>query len=110
LMTGQEVETAVRYGAAITVVVFRNRMHGTIAMHQKRSLGRTAGVEIGEVDLAGYARSLGAEGHTLTDPDELAPALEAAVASETVTLLDVVTDPDIISPSTTLSEIPGDSP
>jgi acetolactate synthase-1/2/3 large subunit len=110
LMTGQEVETAVRYGAPITVVVFRNRMHGTIAMHQKRSLGRTAGVEIGEVDLAGYARSLGAEGHTVTDPDDLRPALEAAVASESVTLLDVVTDPDIISPSTTLSEIAGDSP
>jgi len=110
LMTGQEIETAVRYGAPITVVVFRNRLHGTIAMHQKRELGRTAGVEIGEVDLAGYARSLGAEGHTVRDPDELAPALEAAVASETVTLLDVVTDPDIISPSTTLSEIVGESP
>ena len=110
LMTGQEVETAVRYGAAITVVVFRNRLHGTIAMHQKRALGRTAGVEIGEVDLAGYARSLGAEGHTVTDPEVLAPALEAAVASETVTLLDVVTDPDLISPSTTLSEITGESP
>jgi acetolactate synthase I/II/III large subunit len=110
LMTGQEVETAVRYGAAITVVVFRNRLHGTIAMHQKRALGRTAGVEIGEVDLAGYARSLGAEGHTVRDPDELAPALEAALASEAVTLLDVVTDPDIISPSTTLSEIGADGP
>jgi acetolactate synthase I/II/III large subunit len=110
LMTGQEVETAVRYGGAITVVVFRNGLHGTIAMHQKRALGRTAGVEIGEVDLAGYARSLGAEGHTVTDPDELAPALEAAVASDTVTLLDVVTDPDIISPSTTLSGITNESP
>jgi acetolactate synthase-1/2/3 large subunit len=110
LMTGQEVETAVRYGASITVVVFRNGLHGTIAMHQKRSLGRTAGVEIGEVDLAGYARSLGAEGHTVRDPDELAPALEAAVASDTVTLLDVVTDADIISPSTTLSEIVGEQP
>jgi acetolactate synthase I/II/III large subunit len=110
LMTGQEVETAVRYGAAITVVVFRNRLHGTIAMHQKRALGRTAGVEIGEVDLAGYARSLGAEGYTVRDPDELAPALEAALASETITLLDVVTDPDLISPSTTLSEIVADGP
>jgi acetolactate synthase I/II/III large subunit len=110
LMTGHEVETAVRYGAAIIVVVFRNRMHGTIAMHQERALGRTAGIEIGEVDLAGYARSLGAEGHTLRDPDELVPALEAALASDTVTLLDVVTDPDIISPSTTLSEISGESP
>jgi acetolactate synthase I/II/III large subunit len=110
LMTGQEVETAVRYGAAITVVVFRNGLHGTIAMHQKQALGRTAGVEIGEVDLAGYARSLGAEGHTVRDPDELEPALKAALASEAVALLDVVTDPDIISPSTTLSEIPSKNP
>jgi acetolactate synthase-1/2/3 large subunit len=110
LMTGQEVETAVRYGAAITVVVFRNGMHGTIAMHQKRALGRTAGVEIGEVDLAGYARSLGAEGHTVRDPDVVAPAMEAALASDTVTLLDVLTDPDIISPSTTLSEIVSENP
>jgi acetolactate synthase I/II/III large subunit len=78
-------------------------------MHQKRALGRTAGVEIGEVDLAGYARSLGAEGHTVRDPDELVPALEAAVALDTVTLLDVVTDPDIISPSTTLSQLSNES-
>ena len=56
-MTGQELETAVRYGTSILVVVFRNGMHGTIAMHQAREVGRTAGVEIGEVDLAGYARA-----------------------------------------------------
>src|SRR5215211_2013093 len=110
LMTGQEIETAVRYGAAITVVVFRNRLHGTIAMHQKQALGRTAGVEIGEVDLAGFAKSLGAEGHTVRDPDGLAPAMEVALASDAVSLLDVVTDPDIISPSTTLSEIVSESP
>ena len=79
-------------------------------MHQKRALGRTAGVEIGEVDFAGYARSLGAESHTVRDNGDLAPALEAALASDTVTLLDVVTDPDIISPSTTLSEIGADGP
>jgi thiamine pyrophosphate-dependent acetolactate synthase large subunit-like protein len=43
------------------------------------------------------------------DPERLAPALKAALASDTVTLLDVVTDPDIISPSTTLSEIVSES-
>jgi acetolactate synthase-1/2/3 large subunit len=107
LMTGQELETAVRYGAAILVVVFRNGMHGTIAMHQARELGRTAGTEIGDVDLASYARSLGAEGYTVRDPGELVPALEGALASETVALVDVVTDPDIISPSARLSELAG---
>jgi acetolactate synthase-1/2/3 large subunit len=107
LMTGQELETAVRYGAAILVVVFRNGMHGTIAMHQARELGRTAGTEIGDVDLASYARSLGAEGYTVRDPGELVPALEGALASEAVALVDVVTDPDIISPSARLSELAG---
>jgi acetolactate synthase I/II/III large subunit len=105
LMTGQELETAVRYGAKITVVVFRNGMHGTIAMHQARALGRTAGVEIGDVDLAAYARSFGAEGYTVRDPEDLAPALRTALASEAVSLLDVVTDPDLISPSARLSEL-----
>ena len=107
LMTGQEIETAVRYGVPIPVVVFRNGMHGTIAMHQTRHLGRTAGIEIGEVDLAGYARSLGAAGHTARDPDELASTLESALASNDVSLVDVVTDPDLISPWARLSELAG---
>jgi acetolactate synthase I/II/III large subunit len=107
LMTGQEIETAVRYGAHVVVVVFRNGMHGTIAMHQRRELGRTAGVEIGEVDLAGYARSLGAAGYAVNEPDELTPALESALGSGTAALVDVVTDPDLISPSARLSEFAG---
>jgi acetolactate synthase I/II/III large subunit len=108
LMTGQEIETAVRYGTPILVVVFRNGMHGTIAMHQAREVGRTAGVEIGEVDLASYARSLGAAGFPVHDPEDLAPALEEALARGSVALLDVVTDPDIISPSARLSELAPD--
>jgi acetolactate synthase-1/2/3 large subunit len=109
-MTGQELETAVRYGVPMTVVVFRNGLQGTIAMHQRRDLGRTAGVEIGDLDLAGYARSLGAEGHTVREPDQLPQALRDAQASDAVSLLDVVTDPDIISPTARLSEITTGTP
>ena len=46
----------------------------------------------------------------MRDPDGLAPAMEAALTSDTVTLIDVVTDPDVISPSTRLSEIVSESP
>jgi acetolactate synthase I/II/III large subunit len=104
-MSGQEIETAVRYGVGITAVVFRNEMHGTIAMHQARHVGRTAGAEIGPVDLAGFARSLGAEGYTVAAPEDLRPALREAVAHEGVSLVDVVTDPDLITPTNRLSEI-----
>lgn len=105
LMTGQEMETAVRYGLRITVIVFRNGMHGTIAMHQAREMGRTAGTEIGEVDLAGFARSLGAEGYTVREPEQLSPTLETALAAEAPALVDVVTDPDLINPTARLSEL-----
>lgn len=103
LMTGQEIETAVRYGLAITVIVMRNGMHGTIAMHQAREMGRFAGTEIGNVDLAAFARSLGAEGLSVGKPDELVPALEEAVSSESVSLVDIATDPDLITPTARLS-------
>lgn len=105
LMTGQEIETAVRYQAPITVIVFRNKMHGTIAMHQLRGLGRTTGTEIGDVDLAGYARSLGAEGFTVREPDELLSALKQATSEESVAVVDVLTDPDLLTPSLRLSEL-----
>ena len=67
-------------------------------MHQAREIERTAGVEIGDVDLAGYA---------VCGPDKLVPTLETALASDAVTLVDVVTD--LISPSARLSELAGET-
>jgi acetolactate synthase-1/2/3 large subunit len=105
LMTGQELETAVRYGANIVVVVLRNGMHGTIAMHQMRSLGRTAGTGIGSVDLAAYARSLGASGFTAQDEEGLEAALQNALDVDGPALVEAITDPDLITPTARLSEL-----
>ncbi|MFE3457244.1 thiamine pyrophosphate-dependent enzyme [Nocardiopsis aegyptia] len=106
MMTGQELETAVREGAPITVVVFQNGLYGTIAMHQARELGRIAGTRIsGPLDLAGFARSLGARGATAHTRAELEKALVEAVDADLPTLVDVRTDPDVISPSATLSDL-----
>ncbi|TDQ48482.1 thiamine pyrophosphate-dependent enzyme [Actinorugispora endophytica] len=104
LMTGQELETAVRLGLSLVVVVFQNGLYGTIAMHQARALGRTAAVDIGgPLDLASYARGLGARGATARTPAELEEALAAALAAEGPTLVDCRTDPDVIGPGATLS-------
>ncbi|WP_017604508.1 thiamine pyrophosphate-dependent enzyme [Nocardiopsis alkaliphila] len=108
LMTGQELETAVRVGAAVTVVVFQNGLYGTIAMHQARELGRIAGTRIsGPLDLAGYARALGARGSTVHTREELEKALAEAVAADLPTLVDVRTDPEVISPTATMSDLLG---
>jgi acetolactate synthase-1/2/3 large subunit len=109
MMTGQELETAVRVGAPITVVVFQNGLYGTIAMHQAREMGRIAGTRIsGPLDLAGFARSLGARGATAHTRAELEKALVEAVDADLPTLVDVRTDPDVISPTATLSGLLAD--
>ncbi|HEY7146084.1 MAG TPA: thiamine pyrophosphate-dependent enzyme [Streptosporangiaceae bacterium] len=105
LMTGQELETAVRNGLPLVVIVMRNGMYGTIAMHQVRAFGRTAGTDIGDVDLAGYAASLGAASFRVGDRRDLAPALSAAVAAGRPALVDVQVDPDAITPASKLSEL-----
>jgi acetolactate synthase-1/2/3 large subunit len=101
LMTGHELETAARHRLPVTVLVFANRCFGTIAAHQIRGGFSTSGVDIGAVDIAGYARALGAEGRDIRDPAELEAALAAPVARPTV--LAVHTDPDVLAPGLTRS-------
>jgi acetolactate synthase-1/2/3 large subunit len=105
LMTGQELETAVRYGVPITVVAFRNGLYGTIAFHQARELGRTAGVEIGPVDLAAVARAYGATAWTARDGDEVREALAEARKADGPVLVDCLVDPDVLTPEDRLGSL-----
>jgi acetolactate synthase-1/2/3 large subunit len=75
LMTGQELETAARHGLPILVVVFQNGRYGTIARHQSRRTGRPVAVDIGNADLAGFARALGAHATTVDRAADLDDAL-----------------------------------
>ena len=103
LMTGQELETAVRCGAPILVVVFANRLYGTIAMHQARELGRPVAVDIGAVDIAGYAQALGADAITVRSAGELDEAFAVAAHFDRPRVIEVRTDPDVLSPAATMS-------
>lgn len=105
LMSGQEIETAVRCGASPLIVIFQNHLYGTIAMHQARSMGRTAAVHIGAVDLEAFARSLGATASSVSDLADLDAAVEALLTQTGPRVLVVHTDPDILTPTTTLSDL-----
>jgi acetolactate synthase I/II/III large subunit len=105
LMTGQELETAVRLGAPAVVLVLQNGLYGTIAMHQARDIGRTSGVDIGGVDLVRWAEGLGAAAYGVTDAEQLDDALTEAVAARRPAVVAVRTDPEIITPAATLGEL-----
>ncbi len=80
LMTGQELATAVQYGAGVLVIVFNNQMYGTIRMHQEREFpGREHGTALVNPDFAKLAQAYGAFGATATTTDQFAIALSASV-------------------------------
>ena len=106
MMTGQELATAMQYGAAPVILVINNGMYGTIRMHQEREYPeRVSGTELKNPDFAALARAYGAFGATVTRTEEFAPAFEAALACGTAALIEMKIDPEAITPRQSLSEI-----
>ena len=106
LMTGQEIATAVQYGADFVAVVVNNGLYGTIRMHQEREYpGRVYGTELRNPDFAAYARAFGGYGETVERTADFAPAFERAAASGKPAIIELKIDPDAITPQTTLSAI-----
>jgi acetolactate synthase-1/2/3 large subunit len=106
LMTGQELATAVQYGLPIVTIIANNGVYGTIRMHQEREYpGRVVGTTLVNPDFAAYARSFGAEGHTIEATADFAPAFAKALAASKPTVIELKTDPEAISVRKTLTEV-----
>ncbi|MBM3567447.1 MAG: thiamine pyrophosphate-binding protein [Alphaproteobacteria bacterium] len=104
LMTGQELATAVQYGVAVIVVVVNNGMYGTIRMHQERTYpNREYGTALVNPDFAVFAQSFGAFGVRIERTADFPAAFEAALASGRPAVIEIVTDPDILSPTASIA-------
>lgn len=110
LMTGQELATAVQYGAAIVVIVVDNASFGTIRMHQERAYpGKVIATDLVNPDFVAFARSFGAFGvrveATAAFPAAFAAAREAAKNSGKPSLVHVLTSVEDIAPGRTISAL-----
>ena len=106
LMAGQELATAVQYGAAVIVLVVNNGMYGTIRMHQEKHYpGRVMGTDIVNPQFAALARSYGAVGEIVEETAQFAPALERVLASGKPAVIELRIDPQAITPDTTLDKL-----
>ncbi len=93
VMAMGELVTAVRLGLSMTICVLNNHQYGMIQVEQATEGYPNFGTELQNPDFAAFARACGAEGVRIEEPTALRPALEAALASDRVTLLDIETDP-----------------
>jgi len=92
LMNSQELETAVRLGVAITVLVLRDGKFGVIQHHMDTRLGRHFGVDFGNPDLLTYAQSFGMRARRIERADELLPALRSSLEGDAPSLIDCPID------------------
>jgi acetolactate synthase I/II/III large subunit len=92
LMNSQELETAKRIGANVTVVVWRDDGYGLIDWKQRTEFGRPFGVEFGNPDFVAYAESFGIAGFRPASADDLAPSLRRALDVDGPALVEVPID------------------
>jgi acetolactate synthase I/II/III large subunit len=92
MMNSQEMETAVRLGLDLVVVVLRDDAYGMIKWKQTDMGFKSFGLDYGNPDFVAYARSYGAQGHRPTSAAELGPLLEQCLHTPGVHLIDVAVD------------------
>jgi acetolactate synthase I/II/III large subunit len=92
MMNSQEMETAVRQGLDLVVVILNDSAYGMIRWKQAVDRFPDFGMSFGNPDFVRYAEAYGAKGSRVTAVEDLAPTLEAAFAGGGVHLVDVPVD------------------
>jgi acetolactate synthase-1/2/3 large subunit len=106
MMTGQELSTAVQYGARPIVLIVNNGMYGTIRMHQERDYpARVYGTALSNPDFVALGRAYGCHAERVTETAQFPEAFARARASGKAAIIELVIDPQAITPTQTLDEI-----
>ncbi len=92
MMNSQELETAVRLGLNLVVLIINDSAYGMIRWKQYALGYPDFGLQFNNPDFVQYAESFGAKGHRVTAADEFGPLLESCFAAGGVHLLDVPVD------------------
>lgn len=98
-LCAMEIDTAVRHGLPIVVVVSNNHSWGDVQHEQRAWYGedRTPASELLPTRYDRLAEALGGHGEHVTAIDELRPALARALESGKPAVVNVETDPGVLS-------------
>lgn len=92
MMNSQELETAVREGVDLTVIILNDSAYGMIKWKQEGLGYKNFGLDFSNPDFEMYAKSYGAIGHKVTSSEDLVKTLEKCINSKGVHLVDVPVD------------------
>jgi acetolactate synthase I/II/III large subunit len=90
-----ELETAVRVGKPLILIVVNNAASGYVKALQHFMLdGRYQSSDLTDLDYAAIARAVGCEGIRIEDPDEISAAFRRALATRGPVVLDIIVTRD----------------
>ena len=92
LMNSQEVETAMRLGISMVILIWNDSAYGLIEWKQLNQFGRSSHVHFNNPDFVKYAEAFGAKGYRIESANQLVPTLKRALADNTVTIIDCPVD------------------
>ena len=92
MMNSQELETAVRLGLNLVVLVLNDSGYGMIKWKQNSMKLTSWGLDFGNPDFVQYANSYGAHGHRIKKAEELLPKLTECLNAPGVHVIDVPID------------------
>jgi acetolactate synthase-1/2/3 large subunit len=92
MMNSQELETAVRLGLNLTVLILNDDSYGMIRWKQANMGFADWGLTYGNPDFVKYAESYGAHGHRVTSADHLKQLLSETATAKGVHLIEVPVD------------------
>jgi acetolactate synthase-1/2/3 large subunit len=92
MMNSQEMETAVRMGLDLVVIVLNDSAYGMIKWKQEGVGFNDFGLDFNNPDFVQYAESFGAHGYRPQSNDEFENMLNTALNSKGVHLIDLAVD------------------
>ena len=92
LMNSQEIETALRLGLALTILIWVDDQYGLIKWKMDLELGHDVDTGFSNPDFVAYAESFGARGYRVESAGDLLPMLTDALARPTVCVVECPVD------------------
>jgi acetolactate synthase-1/2/3 large subunit len=92
MMNSQEIETAMRLGVPIVILIWNDGGYGLIEWKQLNTFKRTSHVHFGNPDFVQYAQSFGAAGYRVSPEDDLQAILRRSLADNRVSVIDCPVD------------------
>ena len=104
-MNMQELGSAAQEEAQPIVLIVNNSMYGTIRMHQERRYPeRVVGTDIKNPDFVSIARAYGFYSEQVTSIEEFKAAFDNALDSKTGAVLDLIVDPEMLTPQQSITQ------